>query len=237
MRRVVILMLCAMPLGSAVADEAYLDLRRVPAVTGDATAGQAKAQVCNACHGENGISPAPIFPNLQGLTTEYLYWKLVEYKRSQNPESAMTPIVMPLSDQDMRDLAAYYAQLKADAAAPPVAAPPEDSADAERLLQAGERIFTSGDPERGVPPCQGCHGADGSGYPLAKAAKSARLQTYYLTYPALKGQQPDYVIARLTHYRDKQDAATSNGFIMQSVASGLDDDSIRAVATWLASLH
>ena len=211
---------------------AYLDLRRAPAITGDAAAGKQKAQVCTACHGENGVSPAPIFPNLAGQSTEYLYWSLVEYQRARGPQSPMTPLVASLSDQDMRDLAAYFSQLTAEGAAPPPAA---DQVEDAKLLELGQRIFNDGDPARGVAPCQGCHGVEGSGYPLAKQAGSARAQAYYRTYPLLKGQKAEYVISRLTQYREGQLHDSSNDFIMQSVASRLDDDSIRSVAAWLAS--
>jgi cytochrome c553 len=214
---------------------AYLDLRRTRAITGNAAAGKEKAQVCTACHGANGVSPAPIFPNLVGQSTEYLYWSLVEYKRARGPASAMTSMVASLSDQDMRDLAAHFSAVTAEVGSSPPAAsqgePPQDAT----LLEAGQRIFNDGNAGRGVPPCQGCHGLEGSGHPLAKQGGSARAQAYYRTYPLLKGQKADYVVARLTQYRERQLHDSSNDFIMQSVANQLDDDSIRSVAAWLAS--
>ncbi|HWK73157.1 MAG TPA: c-type cytochrome [Povalibacter sp.] len=210
---------------------AYLDLRRTPVITGDAAAGKQKAQLCFACHGENGVAPVPNFPNLVGQSTEYLYWSLVEYQRARGPESPMTPLVTSLSDGDMRDLAAYYASLPAPGADRPAAAAAPDAA----LIRTGERLFNDGDPQRGVPPCQGCHGVDGAGHPLARRGGNTRLQAYYRTYPALEGQSPDYITSRLTQYRDGQLHDSSNDFIMHSVAGALDDDSIRALAAWLAS--
>lgn len=209
---------------------AYLDLRRTPAITGDAAAGKQKAQLCFACHGENGMAPVPNFPNLAGQSTEYLYWSLVEYQRARGPESPMTPLVTALSDGDMRDLAAYFSSVAAPGADQPGAAAPDAT-----LIRNGERLFNDGDPQRGVPPCQGCHGVDGAGHPLAGQGGSMRIQAYYRTYPSLRGQSPDYITTRLTQYRDGQLHDSSNDFIMRSVAGALDDDSIRALAAWLAS--
>jgi len=209
---------------------AYLDLRRTPVITGDAAAGKQKAQLCFACHGENGVAPVPNFPNLVGQSTEYLYWSLVEYQRARGPESPMTPLVAALSDGDLRDLAAYFSSASASGAQRPGTVAPDAV-----LIRNGERLFNEGDPQRGVPPCQGCHGVDGTGHPLARHGGSSRIQAYYRTYPALKGQSPDYVTTRLTQYRDGQLHDSSNDFIMHSVAGGLDDDAIRALAAWLAA--
>ena len=112
--------------GAAFAAPDYIDSRRIePVRDGDVAAGTQKATVCLGCHGENGISPASIFPNLRGQTIEYLYWMLVDFKRGTRPMSTMTPLVAPLSDQDLRDLAAFYAQ----AGRRPEPATPVDTSD------------------------------------------------------------------------------------------------------------
>lgn len=231
------LLMWSMALGTtsvAGAAGAYLDLRRTPVIEGSAAAGEGKAVVCNACHGETGIAIAPLFPNLQGQSTEYIYWSLVEFKHLKRPESAMTPMVDPLSDTDMRDLAAHYAQMQSAAVA---ATTPADAPSPDEISrrETGARIFNEGMPAHGVPPCQGCHGVEGAGHPLATTARSARFRAYYRTYPPLKGQQADYLVTRLKQYRDTPLDSTTNDFIMQSVAGNLDDDSIASIAAWLAS--
>jgi cytochrome c553 len=205
----------------------YIDLRRIAPIHGDAAAGERKATTCHACHGV-GNSVAPTFPRLAGQRAEYLYHRLVSFKTADPKDpyysvSPMRPLAANLSDTDMRDLATYFSAQTptiATPAAPPAAAP----ADAER----GEAIFLTGDPEHGIPPCQGCHGADAGGTPIATAQ--------YAAYPSLRGQYSLYLATRLTSFHNRLPHDTTNDFIMGDVASTLDSDSIQAVAAWLGSL-
>ena len=211
-----LLLACA---GASASAEDFVDLRRIEPVTGDANAGKAKATVCFACHGPAGIAPATMFPNLAGQHAEYLYWQLREFKREQRPESPMTSQVANLDDAAMRDLAMYFASL-------PPATPGAHAGD---VNEAGMRLYRDGDPARGTPPCQGCHGADMRGF--ARAADDAA----YRTYPALAGQHADYVAQRLKDFRDGRHVSSSTDLVMTPVAKTLDDASIAAVAAWIAS--
>jgi cytochrome c553 len=76
---------------------------------GNAMAGKEKSQACVACHGETGMSAAPTFPNIAGQYEDYLYVSLKSYKSGDRNNAIMSGIVATLSDQDMKDLAAYYA--------------------------------------------------------------------------------------------------------------------------------
>ena len=82
------------------------------AVVGDATAGQAKTAVCAACHGPNGNSAAPNFPKLAGQGERYLLKQLTDIKDGKRQVLEMTGQLTNLSDQDLADIAAYYAQQK-----------------------------------------------------------------------------------------------------------------------------
>ena len=200
----------------------YMDLRHIDPVHGDAPAGAKKATVCFACHGANGVSVAPTFPRLAGQRADYLYHRLVSFKRADPKDpyysvSPMTPNVAHLSDTDMRDLAAYFSSQTPPATAAAAAAPGK-----------GEALFLAGDPARGIPPCQGCHGA-GAGGPSISTGQ-------YATYPSLRGQYAPYLIARLTSFRKTLPHDTTNDFIMGGVAQALDDESIQAIAAWLSSL-
>ncbi len=202
----------------------FTDLRRIEPIHGDAAAGAQKAAVCLACHGANGVSVAPTFPRLAGQRANYLYHRLVSFKKSDPKDpyyskSPMTAIAATLSDEDARNLAIYFSEQ-----APQATDVPSPPASAER----GAALFYAGDPSRGVPPCQGCHG------PAASGVVSSAHQ--YAAYPSLRGQYGVYVIARLTNFRTGQPHDTSNDFIMGSVAQTLDDDSIQALAAWLSSL-
>lgn len=199
--------------------EDFVDLRGIAPITGDANAGKEKATVCFACHGPAGIAPVPMFPNLAGQHAEYLYWQLREFKREQRPESPMTSQVANLDDAAMRDLAMFFASQ-------PASTPGAHAGD---VSDAGMRLYREGDPARGTPPCQGCHGADMRGFPWA--AEDAA----YRTYPALAGQHSDYVVQRLKDFRDGKHVTSSTDLIMTPVAKTLDDASIAAVAAFIAS--
>jgi cytochrome c553 len=197
----------------------FVDLRGIAPLVGDANAGKAKATVCSACHGAAGIAPVAMFPNLAGQHAEYLYWQLREFQREARPESPMTSQVANLDDAAMRDLAAYFASLP----------PPTPGAHAGDVSDAGMRLYRDGDPARGTPPCQGCHGADGRGFAWADKEPA------YRTYPALYGQHADYVVQRLKDFRDGKHVSSSSDRVMTPVAQTLDDASIAAVAAWIAS--
>lgn len=78
---------------------------------GDPAAGKEKAAPCYACHGETGVSPQPIYPHIGGQYEDYLLHALQAYKSGERNNAIMTGMVAALSDQDMKDLAAYFASL------------------------------------------------------------------------------------------------------------------------------
>lgn len=83
----------------------------VPAVAhAGAAEGKAKAEACAACHGADGNSVAPMFPNLAGQSSRYIYLQLKDYKEGRRSNPLMTPQVAELTKQDMRDLGDYFAQ-------------------------------------------------------------------------------------------------------------------------------
>ena len=210
----------------------YVDSRRIePVRDGDVAAGKEKATACLGCHDENGLSPAPIFPNLRGQTVEYLYSMLVDFKRGTRATSPMTPLVAALSDRDMRDLAAFYA----GAGRRPAPATPVDSPVDSTVLERGRQLYMRGDATRGIPPCQGCHGAEAEGHPLVMQSGAAA-DASYRTYPALRAQKRDYLVTRLREYREGKLAVSTNAFIMVGVTRHLDDESIDAIAAWLSTM-
>lgn len=77
----------------------------------DAAAGKAKAAVCAACHGTNGISLIPMYPNLAGQKEQYLASSLKAFRDGQRKNMIMAPMAANLSDDDIANLAAYYAKL------------------------------------------------------------------------------------------------------------------------------
>lgn len=217
----------------------YFDLRRVTPISGDPVRGESRSELCAACHGPAGISIVPMYPHIAGQRADYLYWQLVEYRHADPATTVMAAPVAELTDQDMRDLAVYYAGLPATGPR----ADADDGADADAsapgpdpgLLARGEQLYLHGDPAAGIPPCQGCHGADARGHPLATAADAAGY-TPYVVYPALRGQRQAYLATRLAGYRQGEAADLTSDFVMTGAAKHLDEASIEALSTWLSSL-
>jgi cytochrome c553 len=78
---------------------------------GDIAAGKAKAMTCGACHGNNGISQIPMYPNLAGQKQQYLVLQMKAFRDGQRKNMVMAPMAASLSDTDIDNLSAYYASL------------------------------------------------------------------------------------------------------------------------------
>ena len=180
---------------------------------GDAAAGQGKAAVCGACHGVDGNSPAPNFPKLAGQGERYLLKQLHDIKSGARPVIEMTGMLDNLSDQDMADIAAYFASQKMSVGA----ADP-------KLVERGEALFRGGKLEEGMPACIGCHAPNGAG--LAAAG-----------YPHLGGQHAQYTAKQLTDFREGNRTNDGDAMIMRSIAAKLSNKDIEAVSSFIQGLH
>lgn len=88
-----------------------LGMAVVPAsLAGDAKAGQAKATTCAACHGPTGTSSNPLWPHLAGQQAAYLVKQMKDFRDGKRSDPVMAPMAAGLSDKDIEDLAAYYAE-------------------------------------------------------------------------------------------------------------------------------
>lgn len=200
----------------------WIDLRTVQPLHGDIQAGATRAAAnCVACHRLGDAPVVPTFPIIGGQRAEYIASALHEYKLGNRPDSPMTALAAQLSDADIANIAVYFAAQKH-----PLPAPADVDA---ATLARGEALYLHGDPDKGVPPCQGCHGADATG----PQGDSPNL----LAWPSLRSQNSAYVVQRLQGYRAGTLHDSSNDFIMQGVARTLDDGSIEAVAAYVASLR
>ena len=83
-----------------------------PCRAGDVKAGRAKAMMCQACHGLDGLSKTPDAPNIAGQTEPYIVAQLQAYKSGARKNDAMSVVAPPLSDQDIEDLAAYFSAIE-----------------------------------------------------------------------------------------------------------------------------
>ena len=83
-----------------------------PVFAGDAAAGKAKSAMCGACHGADGISAIPMYPNLAGQKEAYIAKQLRDFKSGTRKDPVMSGMAMALSDADVDNLAAYFSSIK-----------------------------------------------------------------------------------------------------------------------------
>lgn len=181
-------------------------------VQGDPAAGQQKSGVCAGCHGPDGNSANPQWPKLAGQHAVYLYQQLKAFKGNERQNALMSPQAAGLSDQDMQDLAAYYASL-----------PRQIGSAGEGDLTLGTALYRGGNAERGIAACMACHGPAGTGNPAAG-------------FPALTGQHAPYVAQQLRAYRSG-DRKGGQFNMMWNVAAHLTDAEIEAVAHYINGLY
>ncbi|HUF73686.1 MAG TPA: c-type cytochrome [Gammaproteobacteria bacterium] len=188
---------------------------RLYAQQGSAEAGQAKSAVCAACHGADGNSAANAeWPSLAAQHAAYTVRQLEAYKDGQRPDPGMQGFAQSLTDEDMRDLAAFYATQ-------PITVKGTDP----ELVERGQRIYRGGIAERGVAACIACHGPSGKGNPLAG-------------YPRVSHQHSPYLATTLRAYRSgsrRSDAPLNQ--MMRNVAELLLDDEIEALASYMQGLN
>ncbi|MCM2459159.1 cytochrome c4 [Pseudomonas sp. CG7] len=192
-----------------------LGISGVAHAAGNAAAGQAKAAVCGACHGPDGNSMAPNFPKLAGQGERYLTKPLKEIKDGKRVVLEMTGLLTNLSDQDLEDIAAYFASQKGSVGA----ADP-------KLVARGEALFRGGNLEKGLPACTGCHSPDGKGNAAAG-------------FPHLGGQHAQYITKQLTDFRKEEGGRANDGdaMTMRTIARKLSDEDIAAVSSYIQGLH
>jgi cytochrome c553 len=116
-------------------------------VDGSAEAGKAKAVICAACHGQEGVSVNPMWPNLAGQSATYIVAQLQAFKRGDRVDPLMSSQAMLLSDEDMRNVAVYYESLPQ--AVSPIANPAS--------VAKAEAIYRGGIPAAGDPALNGQH--------------------------------------------------------------------------------
>lgn len=185
------------------------------ATEGDVQAGQASSATCAACHGADGNSMVPQWPNLAGQHEGYLVRHITLIKNNARPVPEMTAIVAGLSDTDILNLAAYFASQTRKVGV----------AD-EAMVETGGRLYKAGNPETGVPACMACHGPAGEGNPLAG-------------YPALAGQHAVYTASMLSRFRDGEHwgDGDAESMVMVGVANRLTDAEIEAVSSYIQGLY
>jgi cytochrome c553 len=189
-------------------------------VEGSAEAGKAKSLTCGACHGADGNSVNPMWPNIARQHATYLYKQLVAFKGDPPGQNIlrvnplMSTQVLTLNEQDMRDLAVYF---EAQTAAAKAVEDPD-------TVDSGQQLYRGGDETKGVPACLACHGPTGRGNPAAD-------------YPSIRGQYSAYTAKQLRDYASgarKSDGPTK---VMREIAQRLSEKDIVELASYIQGLH
>ncbi len=208
---------------------------------GNASAGQEKAAACAGCHGEDGNSLVPSFPKLAQQHENYLVRQLQAFKLGERQNSMMNALAGGLNDQDIADLAAFYAGNKVSKNPPRdlslddddellASLSDEEREQREQLLQTewqktlaqGQNLYRNGDLKREISACIACHGPYGEGNRPAG-------------FPALRGQHAAYLEQSLVDFKS---GARSNNpdNMMHMIAVKMTDQQIKAVANYLAEM-
>ena len=186
--------------------------KTVDLAKGKATA----AAVCAACHMPDGNSMIPQNPILAGQHAAYIEKQLHNFrlkagaKEPERNNAIMLGFASMLSEEDMRNLGGFYAAQTAKPA----------SAKRKELVAAGQRIYSAGITEKGVPACAGCHGPNGAGIPAQ--------------YPRLAGQHPEYTESTLNAFRQGQ---RKNSAQMMAIAAKMSETDVAAVSEYIASMR
>ena len=166
-------------------------------IKGDAAAGKSKAATCAACHGADGNSVNPQWPSLAGQHASYIAATLYAFRDGTRSDVLMSSQATILSEQDIADLAAYFAQQKAT----------RRTAD-PKLVKLGERLYRGGDKNAQVSACIACHGPTGRGNAPAG-------------YPSIAGQHATYTAKQLSDYKAKRRTSDGDTQMMRNITARL----------------
>jgi len=196
-----------------------LSLSSIASAKGNPEVGKTKSATCTACHGADGNSLIGMNPKIAGQHTKYLAKQLTEFRlasRTSGKEgrnnAVMNGMAAALSDQDIADLASYFASQEGKA-----------GKTGEDYVAAGQQLYRGGDAERGIAACIACHGPTGNGSELAG-------------FPDISGQHVEYTAVQLKSFRDGKRANDLNG-MMRDIAKKLTDKDIEVLSNYVAGLH
>ena len=179
--------------------------------SGDPAAGKQKSQICQGCHGMDGNSTDEQIPKLAGQYDEYIIKQMRNYKAGTRSHEIMNGMAAPLSDKDLADIAAYFADqpIMKGSGSP---------------NEMGKKIFLKGNITEMVMTCAYCHGNTGKGLDSSTAM-----------YPVIGGQHKAYLLKQLIDFRE-DNRMNSPNVIMNRILRSLDYSELEALAEYISSL-
>lgn len=174
-----------------------------------------RALACTVCHGKEGrATNAGYFPRIAGKPASYLYNQLLNFRDGRRTYDAMTHLVDHLSDDYLREIADYFAQVQLPYP------PPQTRGAPTPVMERGQTLVLRGDAQRKIPACVQCHGAMMTGVLPA--------------IPGLLGLPRDYLVGQLGAWQNGK-RRTPAPDCMAQVATRLSAQDASAIATWLSA--
>lgn len=188
------------------------DAIKLRSSVGDAAVGRDKSQLCQGCHGEEGVSIEPLAPKLAGQYSDYIVKQVRNYQAGTRTHQIMNAMAATLTDEELINIGNYFASrtmMKGNGTGDnPV----------------GKNLFLKGDIKRMVIACVNCHGVNGKGLTPKTSA-----------FPVLGGQHKAYISKQLMDFR-ADIRSNSPGAIMNRIAKSLTDTEIDAIADYVSGL-
>jgi cytochrome c553 len=171
--------------------------------------------VCARCHGADGRGRRQAFPDIAGLSPDYIIAQLRAFRDGTRQSGFMQPVAAALSDDAILAAAAHFAGLPRAAMEGPPAADP-------KLVAEGETLMKEGAADRSVPACSSCHASPPGGNPAI---------------PDITGQPADYLLTQLQLFSNGVRSGTPEAQTMNRIAGAMTEQQMKAVAGYLAGVR
>lgn len=178
---------------------------------GDPVAGKGKSELCQGCHGEEGISLDGMTPKLAGQNGTYIAKQLRNYQSGIRTHQIMSEIAPTVNDADLDDIAAYFENSKKM----------QGNGSTNKL---GKNLYLQGDMSRMIVACVNCHGVNGEGKTNATSI-----------FPVIGGQHKEYLLGQFNSFRNGE-RQNSPGGVMNIMLQRLTDAELEALADYVAGL-
>jgi cytochrome c553 len=202
----------AQPQSSVAASTDSTDPVKLRSGSGNPVEGKEKSELCQSCHGKEGISLEPLIPKLAGQYANYIAKQLRNFQSGARVHQIMAAIAETISNEDLADITAYFASQ------------PMMKGDGTEGNPLGKKLFLEGDMTRMMVACVNCHGVNGKG----KTPRNS-------VFPVLGGQHKDYLRGQLLNFRGG-DRANSPGGVMNIITQKMTDAELEALVDYISRL-
>ncbi len=189
-----------------------VDMLKMRMGSGNRGMGSDLSELCQGCHGTNGVSVDDMAPILSGQYAAYITKQLRDFQSGARTHQIMSALATTINEAEVKDIAVFFARQKKM----------QGNGKVDNPL--GEKLFRRGDAVRKIPACESCHGVNGKG-----------LMPNISTFPVIGGQRKGYLRAQLVNWRNGQRHNSMSG-VMNKFAKPLKDAEIEALADYISGL-